>query len=196
MPQSRVRMEPSEEVFDETAALMALGIPRIPAKIAIALLLSDTGRLTTIDLTQRLAVSPAAISSGIKLLNTAGIVHVGTIRGGRRYVYQLVADHPGSQQPWTGQQLSPASPQRCVRQAPLPNRPHDNSSLPRHTSTPDSPLSETVRPTTNRKSPLEATRTLLAAPHRWNPASRTQRSFRPPQHRHFDLRMHAGYGEP
>lgn len=150
MPRSRATTDPFQEVFDgAAAALMALGIPRIPAKIAIALLLSDTGRLTTLDLTQRLAVSPAGISSGVKFLSTAGLVHVGTICGARRHVYQLVNDPPWlATAPDRTAALS-ASPPRYARPAATPNQSR-NSRSPRRPSTPASRPSETARPTTNR----------------------------------------------
>jgi len=68
--------------------------PRIPAHVLVALTVSESGRLTSADLSAQLGVSPAAISAAVRYLQTLRFVRVVTEPGSRRHVYAL------GQTPW------------------------------------------------------------------------------------------------
>ena len=72
------------------AALVAQGVPRMPAYVIMALTASDEGRLTAGELAERLQVSPAAISTAIRYLAAIGFVRTQRIPGSRRHSYELV----------------------------------------------------------------------------------------------------------
>jgi len=65
------------------------GFPRIPAFVIMALTVSETGRLTSAELSAQLGVSPAAISGAVRYLQTLRFVRVVTDPGSRRHVYAL-----------------------------------------------------------------------------------------------------------
>lgn len=71
------------------ADLANQGFPRMPALVLLALMSSETGRLTSAELTEELGVSAAAVSGAIKYLALVGFVRVLTEPGGRRHVYSL-----------------------------------------------------------------------------------------------------------
>ena len=77
--------------FVETvgADLASQGFPRIPASVIMALTVSESGRLTSAELSAQLGVSPAAISGAVRYLTTLRFVRVLTEPGGRRHVYAL-----------------------------------------------------------------------------------------------------------
>src|SRR5215212_2021565 len=50
------------------------GVPRMPARVFSALLVSDEGRLTAAELAEALKVSPAAISNAVRYLIQVGLV--------------------------------------------------------------------------------------------------------------------------
>ena len=57
------------------ASLLAdAGMPRMPARIFVALLTADTSRLTAEELAGLLKVSPAAVSGGVRYLIQVGLV--------------------------------------------------------------------------------------------------------------------------
>ncbi|MCX5207752.1 helix-turn-helix domain-containing protein [Kitasatospora sp. NBC_00240] len=60
-----------EEVF--TTVMMQSGMPQMTARVMTGLLLSDTGSLTSAELTQRLQVSPASVSKSITFLEGQGM---------------------------------------------------------------------------------------------------------------------------
>jgi DNA-binding transcriptional regulator GbsR (MarR family) len=74
------------------AVLVELGIPRMPARVFVALLLADGGRLTVADLTERLQVSPAAVSGAMRYLTPLGLVHRESEPGSRRDHYRVPDD--------------------------------------------------------------------------------------------------------
>jgi len=72
------------------ASLLAdAGMPRMPARIFVALLTSDTSRLTADELAGLLQVSPAAVSGGVRYLIQVGLVSRETEPGSRRHVYVM-----------------------------------------------------------------------------------------------------------
>jgi DNA-binding transcriptional regulator GbsR (MarR family) len=72
------------------ASLLAdSGMPRMPARIFVALLTADAGRLTAEELAGLLQVSPAAVSGGVRYLVQVGLVSRETETGSRRHVYRM-----------------------------------------------------------------------------------------------------------
>ena len=76
------------------ASFVAIGMPRVPARIMTALVLSNEEALTAADLSKTLMLSPAAVSGGIAYLTAADIVRSGVERGTRRRMHRLVSDPP------------------------------------------------------------------------------------------------------
>ncbi|MER6943749.1 helix-turn-helix domain-containing protein [Nonomuraea sp. NPDC000554] len=66
------------------------GVPTMAARVMAALFTSDTGDMTVADLTERLRVSPASISKGVKWLEHVGLVK--RERDNRRERYSIDAD--------------------------------------------------------------------------------------------------------
>ena len=93
MPEAREAQEaqPAPEVRDGAAVrqfvehfaslLADSGMPRMPARIFVALLTSDTSRLTAEELAGLLRVSPAAVSGGVRYLIQVGLVSRETEHG-------------------------------------------------------------------------------------------------------------------
>jgi DNA-binding transcriptional regulator GbsR (MarR family) len=50
------------------------GVPRMPARVFSALLVSDEGRRTAAELAETLRVSPAAVSNAVRYLTQVGLV--------------------------------------------------------------------------------------------------------------------------
>jgi predicted transcriptional regulator len=72
------------------ASLLAdAGMPRMPARIFVALLTADSSRLTAEELAGLLQVSPAAVSGGVRYLIQVGLVSRETEAGSRRHVYVM-----------------------------------------------------------------------------------------------------------
>jgi DNA-binding transcriptional regulator GbsR (MarR family) len=72
------------------ASLLAdSGMPRMPARIFVALLTADTSSLTADELAGLLQVSPAAVSGGVRYLVQVGLVSRETEVGSRRHVYRM-----------------------------------------------------------------------------------------------------------
>ncbi|WP_063836949.1 GbsR/MarR family transcriptional regulator [Phaeacidiphilus oryzae] len=65
------------------------GLPRMPARIFAALLLSEDGRLTAGELADLLQVSPAAVSGGVRYLTTIGLAARERDPGSRRDHYRI-----------------------------------------------------------------------------------------------------------
>ncbi|MFE6456700.1 helix-turn-helix domain-containing protein [Streptomyces cinereoruber] len=61
-----------EELF--TTVMMQSGMPRMMARVMVALLMTDAGSLTASELAQRLQVSPATISKSIAFLESQALV--------------------------------------------------------------------------------------------------------------------------
>jgi len=78
-------------VEDFAATLVDAGVPRMPARVFSCLLVSETGRLTAAELSERLQVSPAAVSGAIQYLGTVDLVRRTREPGSRRDSY--VVEH-------------------------------------------------------------------------------------------------------
>ena len=65
------------------------GVPRMPARVFAALLASDDGRLTAVELAETLKVSPAAISGAVRYLQQTGLVAREREPGERRDHYRV-----------------------------------------------------------------------------------------------------------
>ena len=74
------------------SVLVAAGIPPMPARVFVALLVTDSGRLTAAELAEVLQVSPAAVSGGVRYLIQLGLVHKERVPGSRRDYYRMPDD--------------------------------------------------------------------------------------------------------
>ena len=74
------------------AVLMAAGFPPMPARVFVALLITDSGRLTAAELAAMLRISPAAVSGAVRYLIQLGLVHKERVPGSRRDYYQMPGD--------------------------------------------------------------------------------------------------------
>ena len=78
------------QFIERFASLLAdSGMPRMPARIFVALLTADTSSLTADELAGLLQVSPAAVSGGVRYLVQVGLVSRETEAGSRRHVYRM-----------------------------------------------------------------------------------------------------------
>ena len=75
-----------------SSVLVAAGIPAMPARVFVALLVTDSGRLTAAELAGMLRVSPAAVSGGVRYLIQLGLVHKERVPGSRRDYYRMPED--------------------------------------------------------------------------------------------------------
>jgi len=75
-----------------SAVLVESGWPRMPARVFVALLVSDDGRLTAADLADELRVSPAAISGAVRYLAHIDLASRERVPGTRRDVYRVHDD--------------------------------------------------------------------------------------------------------
>jgi DNA-binding transcriptional regulator GbsR (MarR family) len=66
------------------SALIEAGLPRMPARVFVALLAADSGRLTTAELAQVLQISPAAISGAVRYLTQVRMIGREREPGSRR----------------------------------------------------------------------------------------------------------------
>ena len=72
-----------------TAVLVAAGLPPMPARVYVALLVTDSGRLSAAELARMLRISPAAVSGAVRYLILVGLVHKERVPGSRRDYYRL-----------------------------------------------------------------------------------------------------------
>jgi predicted transcriptional regulator len=75
-----------------SSVLVAAGIPAMPARVFVALLITDSGRLSAAELAGVLQVSPAAVSGGVRYLLQLGLVHKERVPGSRRDYYRMPDD--------------------------------------------------------------------------------------------------------
>ncbi len=82
-----------DPVFDYierfAAVLVAAGFPPMPARVFVALLITDSGRLTAAELAGTLRISPAAVSGAVRYLIQLGLVHKERVPGSRRDYYRM-----------------------------------------------------------------------------------------------------------
>jgi DNA-binding transcriptional ArsR family regulator len=74
------------------AVLTAAGFPKMPARVLMALTVTESQGLTAAELAERLEVSPAAISGAVRYLSTLGIIRRLSQTGSRRDRYELPSD--------------------------------------------------------------------------------------------------------
>jgi DNA-binding transcriptional regulator GbsR (MarR family) len=88
------RRAPAVRAFEErfAADLEAAGIPRLPARVFVALLTEDEGYLSAAELAGRLQISPAAVSGAVRYLVQVNLVRREREPGSRRDRY-VVSDH-------------------------------------------------------------------------------------------------------
>jgi DNA-binding transcriptional regulator GbsR (MarR family) len=88
--------EAKDPMFDYverfTSVLVAAGFPPMPARVFVALMVADSGRLTAAELAEMLRVSPAAVSGAVRYLIQLGIVHKERVPGSRRDYYRMPAN--------------------------------------------------------------------------------------------------------
>src|SRR5215207_3580399 len=72
--------------------LTEAGIPRMPARVFVALLVSDDGRRTAAELAEMLKVSPAAVSNAVRYLQQVRLAVREREPGERRDHYRLYND--------------------------------------------------------------------------------------------------------
>jgi DNA-binding transcriptional regulator GbsR (MarR family) len=66
------------------STLVEAGLPRMPARVFVALLAADSGRLTTAELTETLQISPAAVSGAVRYLTQVRMIGREREPGSRR----------------------------------------------------------------------------------------------------------------
>ena len=71
------------------AVLVAAGFPPMPARVFVALLVTDSGRLSAAELAAMLRISPAAVSGAVRYLIQLGLVHKERVPGSRRDYYRM-----------------------------------------------------------------------------------------------------------
>jgi DNA-binding transcriptional regulator GbsR (MarR family) len=74
------------------SVLVEGGVPRMPARVFSALLVTDSGRLTAAELAELLQVSPAAISGAVRYLAQVSLITREREPGSRKDVYLLHDD--------------------------------------------------------------------------------------------------------
>lgn len=81
------------EAAEQAAAMItAAGMPRMPARVLMALVAAPEGGYTAAELAERLEVSPAAVSGAVRYLQDAHFARRLPQAGHRRDRYDLVAD--------------------------------------------------------------------------------------------------------
>lgn len=75
-----------------SAVFTESGMPRMPSRVFVALLVSDSGRMTAAELADQLQVSPAAISGAVRYLTQVSLARREREVGSRRDVYQVYDD--------------------------------------------------------------------------------------------------------
>src|SRR5258708_34464704 len=75
-------------IEDFASALAEMGVPRMQARVFVALLTSDAGRLTAAELAAQLRASPAAMSGAVRYLIQIGLVRREGEPGSRRHYYR------------------------------------------------------------------------------------------------------------
>lgn len=79
-------------IEDFASALTEMGVPRMPARVFVALLTSDSGRLTAAELAGQLSASPAAMSGAVRYLLQVGLIRRDGEPGSRRHYYRVPDD--------------------------------------------------------------------------------------------------------
>jgi predicted transcriptional regulator len=84
--------EAKDPLFDYierfATVLVAAGFPAMAARVFVALLVTDSGRLSAAELADVLRISPAAVSGAVRYLIQLGLVHKERVPGSRRDYYR------------------------------------------------------------------------------------------------------------
>jgi len=91
-PASRDSAAVRDFIESFTSQLTQAGFPRTPARIFVALLTSDSSRLTAAELADLLQTSPASVSGGVRYLIQVGLVTAEGEPGSRRQHYRMPTD--------------------------------------------------------------------------------------------------------
>jgi DNA-binding transcriptional regulator GbsR (MarR family) len=91
MPSQRQRDPEAVTQFIErfASALVDAGVPQMPALVFVALLATDSGRLTADELAAQLGISRAAVSGAVKYLAHLELVGRERQPGTRRHLYVI-----------------------------------------------------------------------------------------------------------
>ena len=82
MPEEPEAEDPLFEYIERFAAVLVLaGFPAMPARVFVALLVTDSGRLSAAELAGLLRISPAAVSGAVRYLIQVGLVHKERVPG-------------------------------------------------------------------------------------------------------------------
>ena len=71
------------------SVLVSAGFPPMSARVFVALLVTESGRLSAAELAGMLRISPAAVSGGVRYLIQLGLVHKERVPGSRRDYYRM-----------------------------------------------------------------------------------------------------------
>jgi predicted transcriptional regulator len=74
------------------SVMVAAGMPPMPSRVFVALMVTDAGRLTAAELAGTLRISPAAVSGAVRYLIQLGLVHKERVPGSRRDYYRMPDD--------------------------------------------------------------------------------------------------------
>ncbi|GAB3582790.1 MarR family transcriptional regulator [Leifsonia lichenia] len=81
------------DVLEHAAAVLtAAGFPKMPARVLMALTVTEQQGMTAAELAERLSASPAGISGAVRYLQTIGIVRRVSQTASRRDRYELPSD--------------------------------------------------------------------------------------------------------
>jgi predicted transcriptional regulator len=81
------------QFVERFAAILELsGVPRMPARVFVALLATDSGTLTAAELAEQLQASPAAISGAVRYLVQVSLISRERDPGSRRDRYRVYED--------------------------------------------------------------------------------------------------------
>ena len=78
-------------VEEFATVLVESGVPRMPARVMACLMADDRGALTSADLSERLKISPAAVSGAVRYLSQIQMLRRTREPGHRRELYRV--DH-------------------------------------------------------------------------------------------------------
>lgn len=94
MPEQASRPTPAVMAFiDQFAELLVqAGMPRMPSRIFVCLLVQDEGRMSAAELAERLQISPAAISGAVRYLVQVDLIVRERPAGSRRDIYRVYDD--------------------------------------------------------------------------------------------------------
>src|SRR6266566_154434 len=71
------------------SVMVAAGMPPMPSRVFVALMVTDAGRLTAAELAGMLRISPAAVYGAVRYLMQLCLVHKERVPGSRRYYYRM-----------------------------------------------------------------------------------------------------------